>query len=87
MSGARYEGTWVGGLQDGFGVETYSDNSKFLFVASDMLHCPDPFRSFKRAVLVGVPFVISKTYSRIYRAYRVFFLFPINFELDKYAVA
>lgn len=31
VSGARYEGTWVSSLQDGFGVETYSDNSEFFY--------------------------------------------------------
>jgi junctophilin len=27
-SGARYEGTWTAGLQDGYGLETYSDGGK-----------------------------------------------------------
>ena len=32
-SGARYEGTWTAGLQDGYGLETYSDGGKnYLFI-------------------------------------------------------
>jgi len=27
-SGARYDGTWATGLQDGYGVETYVDGGK-----------------------------------------------------------
>ena len=29
MNGARYEGTWKDDLQDGAGVETWSDGSKY----------------------------------------------------------
>lgn len=27
-SGAKYEGTWNNGLQDGYGTETYADGGK-----------------------------------------------------------
>jgi junctophilin len=27
-SGAKYEGTWTTGLQDGYGVETYADGGR-----------------------------------------------------------
>jgi junctophilin len=31
-SGARYEGTWTTGLQDGYGCETYADGGMCFYI-------------------------------------------------------
>ena len=49
LSGAKYEGTWANGLQDGYGSETYGDQG-MLIDATILLFIPPPLGDQKSLI-------------------------------------